>query len=329
MLRVSAALLTLAVAASPANVLHDAMTAPSHLSYVGEVEVLRFGAQKSVAAIYRIEHRAPNLTRRWYLAPQGVYGDSIISRGDTTYSIDVKRDRVVVAEDDAIDDQVAEDDNFTVLSSNYKSKFAPDETFLGRPVRVIVLTNKYTGETTLRARIDAATGLVLEKEQYAANGSLLAETRFLQLRYVDAIPTGVFEVPKGLTRVNGPARSLPSSDLAHVIANAGFHAMGPKYLPEGFVPVEGDIIEIKGVRTLHLLYSDGIRTVSLFQNERATAVDFSHYRASTVTIENHDAQYVEEGPTTLVAWAESGLHFTLVGELSLRELEAIAASVVP
>lgn len=305
------------------------MTAPNRVSYVGEVEELRFGTQKSEAAVYRIEHRAPNLTRRWYLAPSDLYGDSIISRGELTYSIDVKRDRVVVAQDDTIDDQVAEDDNFGVLASNYRSSFAPDDTYDGRPVHVVLLTNKYTGEVTLRARIDAKTGLVLQKEQYAANGSLLSETRFKQIRYVDSIPMGIFEVPKGLRRVNGPARSLPSSDLAHVVSGAGFRAMGPKYLPEGFTPVEGDVIEIKGVRTLHLLYSDGVRTVSLFQNQSAAAVDFSHYRVNATKVENHDAEYVEDGSTTLVAWSADNLHFTLVGELTLRELEKIAASVAP
>jgi negative regulator of sigma E activity len=305
------------------------MSVPDRLSYVGEIAITHFGMQRSEAAIYRIEHRAPNLTRRWYLAPQGLYGDSVISRGDTTFSIDVKRERVIVAQDDAVDDQVAEDDNFGVLSSNYRPSFAPDETVDGRLCHVILLTNKYTGETTMRLCVDAKTGLVLEKEQYSANGSLLTDTRFRQLRYVSEIPMGIFEIPKGLKRVDGPARSLPSSDLANVIKTAGFKALGPKYLPEGFIPVEGDVIEIKGVRTLHLLYSDGIRTVSLFQNQHAAAVDFSHYRVNETTIKDRDAQYVEEGATTLVAWSDSDLHFTLVGELPLLELQKIAASVTP
>jgi outer membrane lipoprotein-sorting protein len=293
------------------------------------VQILRFGTQKSEAAIYRIEHRAPNLTRRWYIAPQSLYGDSVISRGETTYSIDVKRDRVVVAQDDAIDDQVAEDDNFAVLSSNYHASFAPDETFDGRPVRVVLLTNKYTGQTTMRLRIDAKTYLVLEKQTYAANGALASEVRFEQLRYSTQIPAGIFAVPNGMRVVNGPSRELPSSDLQHVVAAAGFAAHGPKYLPEGFTPVEGDVVDIKGVRTLHLLYSDGIRTVSLFQNQGAADIGFQSLHASATKVQDHDAKYVEDGATTLLAWSESGLHFTLVGELSLAELEKIATSVVP
>ncbi len=311
------------------TLLRDAMGAPQQLSYVGEVQTLRFGAQKSEAAIYRIEHKAPDLTRRWYLAPQDLYGDSIISRGDTSYSIDVKRDRVVVTEDDPIDDQVAEDDNFALLNANYNAIYGPDENSNGRAVKVVLLNNKHTGQTTMRVRIDAATKLVLERETYGSNGSLLAQTRFEQLRYTSDIPGAVFDVPAALPRVKGPSRGIPSNNLQELLKTAGFSAHGPKYLPLGFIPVEGDVADVKGIRTLHLLYSDGIRTVSLFQNAKGAAVDMSRYRVSDVHFENKDGQYVQEGPTTLLAWSEAGLHFALVGDLDLNELKRIAASVVP
>ncbi len=323
------ALAATAVEEAPQALLHDAMGAPAQLSYVGEVQTLRFGAQKSEAAIYRIEHRAPDLTRRWYLAPQDLYGDSVISRGDTSYSIDVKRERIIVTEDDAIDDQVAEDDNFALLNANYRAIYGPDETVDGRRVKVVVLNNKHTGQTTMRVRIDADTKLVIEREQYAANGSLVAQTRFEQLRYTNNIPSAVFDVPPSMPRVKGPSRGIPSNDLRELINSAGFAAQGPKYLPEGFTPVEGDVADIKGIRSLHLLYSDGIRTISLFQNAKGAAVDMSHYRQADAHVENHNAQYVQEGPTTLLAWSEAGLHFALVGELDLAELERIAGSVVP
>jgi outer membrane lipoprotein-sorting protein len=309
--------------------LRTALTAPQRISYVGEVQVLRIGSERSDAAIYRIEHRAPNLTRRWYMAPQDLYGDSIITRGSMTYSIDVKRERIVVSQDDEIDDQVAANDNFNVLMSNYKAVYAPDETFDGRHVHVVLLNNRFTGQTTMRVRIDAATRLVLERQQYASNGSLIAQTRLEALRYTNAIPTAIFELPHGLKRINGAARALPSSDIDHVISVAGFKALVPKYLPEGFVPVAGDLIAIKSVPTLHLLYTDGIRTVSLFQNEKDAAIDLSRYRPSATDVAGHAAQYVEDGPTTLLAWSDGSRHFALVGELGLRELEKIGSSVAP
>lgn len=314
---------------SPSALLREAMSAPTTVSYVGEIQTLRFGPQKSEAAIYRIEHRAPDLTRRWYLAPQDLYGDSIISHGETTYSVDVNRSRVVVTQDDAIDDQIAEDDNFALLNTNYTAVFGPDESLDGRPVRVVLLNNRHTGETAMRVRIDTRTKLVISKEQYASNGSIVAQTRFQALRYTNGIPTGIFEVPKAMPRINGPSRGIPSNNLSALVKSAGFAAQGPKYLPEGFVPTAGDVADIKGVRSLHLLYSDGIRTISLFQNAKDAAVDMSRYHPSDTTVEHNAAQYVQEGPTTLLAWSEAGLHLALVGDLNLEELRKIAASVVP
>jgi negative regulator of sigma E activity len=308
--------------------LRDAIAAPDRQSYVGLVQTVEYGSAHADASVYRIEHRAPVLTRRWYLAPQSLYNDQIISRGDTTYNLDVRHKKLIVSRDDAIDDQVAIDDNFALLKKNYRAIPAPDETIAGRTAEAIVLVNRYTGQTVMRIWIDAQTRLVLQKERYAANGAVTYSTRFEQIRYTNDIPRAVFDVPQsGFDRTQGPNHGLPSNDLQAVVRAAGFDAKGPKYLPEGFVPVAGDVTDIKNIRTVHLLYSDGIRTVSLFENARGAAVDLSKFSVRTTKVENGDAQYVETGATTLLAWAHDALHYTLVGELSRDELVRIAASV--
>ena len=314
---------------APADLLRDAMTAPQRISYVGEVAVLRIGQEHSDAEVYRVEHRAPDMTRRWYMAPQELYGDSIITRGATTYSIDVKREEVVVANGEDVDQLVTEQGNFGVLMANYNAVYAPSVTFDGRAADVVLLNNKYTGQTTMRVLVDQATHIMLERQQYASNGSLVAQMRLEQIRYTGAIPTAVFAIPPGLHRVAGTERGTESSDVEHVISSAGFNALEPKYLPEGFSPIAGDVVSIKNVPTLHLLYSDGIRTVSLFQNEKDAAVDLSRYHAITTSVANHPGHYVQEGPTTLLAWSDGNRHFALVGDLSLAELEKIGASVLP
>lgn len=305
------------------------MTAPQHISYVGEIAVLRIGQQHSDAEVYRIEHRAPDMTRRWYLAPQALYGDSIITRGATTYSIDVKGQQVVVSKGEDADREVTENGSFGVLLSNYDAVYGPNETFDARPVKVVLLNNRYTGQTTMRVLIDQSTNLMLERQQYASNGSLVAQTRLEQVRFTGAIPNGVFDIPSGLRRVEGAAHGTESSDVQRVISTAGFDALEPKYLPEGFSPIAGDVVSIKNVPTLHLLYSDGIRTVSLFQNEKDAAVDLSRYHAIVTSVANHPARYVQDGPTTLLSWSDGNRHFALVGDLSLDELEKIGASVLP
>lgn len=278
--------------------------------------------------MYRIEHRAPELTRRWYVAPQSIYGDEILSHGDTVYNVDVKDKKVIVSKDDAIDDQVAMNDNFGLLMRNYRAVLEPDDNIAGRAVNAVAMINKYTGQTVMRLWIDTQTKLVLKKERYASNGAVTYQMRFEQIRYTSGIPKEIFTIPtSGFAREQAPAHAMPSSDLQAVLRTAGFQAKHPKYLPEGFVPVAGDVNDVKGVRTLHLLYSDGIRTVSLFENAGGSAVDLSHFSVHSTKIESKDAQYVEQGATTLLAWSAESLHYALVGELRREELVRIAASV--
>jgi negative regulator of sigma E activity len=315
---------------NPTDLLRQAVAAYSKCSYIGQVQNTNFGTNRTDSVLFRIEHRAPDSTRRWYLAPESLYGDSIISLGDTSYDIDAHNGRIIFTKDDALDDQVAEDDNFGLLLHNYRAIGAPDDNVAGRRTLNVLLINKYTGQTVMRISVDAETKLVLQKERYAQSGSISQQLRFEQIRYTNNIPAELFRVPQsGYQRINGPSHGIPSNDLQAVVRAAGFRALGPKYLPEGFVPVAGDVSEIKGVRTLHLLYSDGLRTVSLFENARGAPVDLSKYATHDVSLRGRSAQYVQDGTTMLLTWGQGNLHFALVGELSRQELVQIASSVAP
>jgi negative regulator of sigma E activity len=308
--------------------LRDAVLAYSQYSYTGQVQNTDFGQARADSVLFRIEHRAPDMTRRWYLAPEDLYGDSIISRGDTSYDVDPHHKQVIVTHDDALDDQVAMDDNFGLLLHNYRAVIGPTDNVAGRKAIDVLLTNRYTGEIVMRIALDAQTKLALEKDRYAPSGSVAHQMRFEQITYTNAIPAAIFGVPSsGYQSKEGPSHGIPSNDLEAVVRAAGFPAAGPKYLPEGFLPITGDVSEIKGVRTLHVLYSDGLRTVSLFENARGAAVDLSKFSVHSTKVRSAAAQYVQDGPTTLLTWASGARHFALVGELSRAELVKIASSV--
>ena len=307
--------------------LRDAVTAYSKYSYVGQVQNIDYGQNRANAVLFRVEHLAPNWTRRWYLAPESLYGDSIISHGDVMYDVDAHSNKLIITHDDALDDQVALDDNFGLLLHNYRAVAGPEDNIAGRRADVVMLVNRYTGERVLRIAVDAQTHLVLQKERYASSGAVTYQMRFEQIRYTGSIPQDMFALPAGYTRLAGPSHGLPSNDFKSVVRVAGFEARSPKYLPEGFVPITGDVSDIHGVRSLHLMYSDGLRTISLFENARGAAVDMSRYAVHASKVRSEDAQYVQEGSTTLLAWASGKLHFALVGELSQEELLRIAGSV--
>lgn len=326
--------LSLAGASSPTArtgdvLLASAMSAPSTVSYTGLVEVIRIGSRTSDVSVYRIEHRAPDLTRRVYSAPADLAGDWVETKGALSFSVDVKRQRIVIEKNDAVDDQLALKDNYQLLLSNYEPQRQANETFDGRSTAVVLLVNRYTHRPAMRMRIDRQSKLVLDKQEFTADGSLVSETRFESVEYAPDVPSSDFALPKQYAIVQGPTFGQPSVNPSDVIRGAGFAAREPKSLPEGFAPVEGNLIEMKGVRTVHLLYSDGIRTVSLFENAGSSAVDMSGLHPQVTSIAGHQAQYAQDGTTALLAWTDGDLHCELVGELGREELQRIAVSIAP
>lgn len=308
-----------------------ATEAPKRISYVGEVQTTRWGANQAVATIVRVEHKAPELTRRTYLAPQSVYGEYTITRGTMSYDFEVNRQVVVSSENLAADNQVALNNNIALVFANYTAVDGPDEAVAGRAAHSVSLVNRHTGERVMRLWIDAETKIVLAKESYHSDGSLATRMRFDEIRFTGDIPTGIFSTttPAGFVSSNGRRFGQPSTDVGAAVRMAGFRPIGPRYLPEGFSIISADASEIKGVKSLHLLYSDGLRNVSLFQNASNAAADFGTLHPSTATFEGHEAQYVKDGPTTLLTWRERDLAFALVGDLDVKELIEIAISVVP
>jgi negative regulator of sigma E activity len=324
-----AATLSLASAGSsgePADgLVFDAISAPVSVSYQGTVEVVRMGNHPQ-ASVYRIEHRAPNLTERVYVSPPSLHGDSMVYRGPECFAVDLRRHRVVQSQNQATDDQIARDGNYLLLRANYRAVKRAPETFDGRAVVPVSLINKYTSRTIVLLRIDATTKLVLDKQQFSSDGSLASEMRFDDVRYAKTLPDADFTVPKQFAVVRGVSVGEPSSDVAAVVRGAGFAARSPKFLPDGFSPVEGHMIVVKRVPTLHLLYSDGIRTVSLFEDTSAD-LDLANLNPQPTTVGGRQAFYAEQGPTTLLTWTDGTLHYTLVGDLQLDEIQKIAASI--
>lgn len=319
-----------ASAQNPMQLLREAADANAHLSYTGQVQHVDFGKSRANAVLFRIEHRAPDLTRRWYLAPDSVYGDSIVNRGDMSYDVDTHAHRIIVSHNDSLSDQVALDDNFGLLERNYRPVLGPGGSVAGRKAIEVILVNRYTGQTVMRVEIDAQTKLVLQKERYSSSGSVTHQIRFENIQYTNNIPLALFTVPSsGYVRMQGVNREPPEDSLQKGVSRAGFKARWPRFLPEGFVPVAAGVSTVKGIQTLHLLYSDGLRTISLFENARGAAVDMSHFAVHSARLGANTARYVEDGPTTLVAWHDDRLHYALVGAISHDELLHIAASVAP
>jgi negative regulator of sigma E activity len=311
----------------PFALLSDVLTAPSKVSYRGVVESVRTGNNGSEASVYRIEHRAPNLTRKTFSAPPQLLGDSEITRDNLKFSIDVKHRRIVETKNEATpEDGRTLGDSEALIRANYRPVRVANGMFDGRPVVAAFLINKHTNRATLFVRVDRETKIVLDKQELGPKGAIVSEIRLEQVQY-GPVPAGNFALPKGYAVVGGPKVMELSSDPNRLIRDAGFAAIKPNALPGGFAPVRGDIVEMHGARTVQLLYSDGIRTVSLFESATPVAPNMAPLHPQSVTVGTHTARYGEDGGDDLLTWTDGKLYYTLVGELGITELANIAGTI--
>ncbi|HTX02166.1 MAG TPA: DUF4367 domain-containing protein [Candidatus Acidoferrales bacterium] len=311
------------------ELLSDAVHARQQISYMAQVQEIHFGPSGAVATIAREEHLAPDQTHTLYLAPQEMYGDSVIIRGAETYSYDAQHQRVVISHGPTLDAQTITNGNLALLLANYHPIISAPEIVAGRPTIPCALVNRFTGERVMRVWIDAQTRLILQKETYHADGTIGSRTQFENIRYTQTIPSALFAtpIPAGYHVVQNQVPTSNANDVERVVKEAGFTPASPRYLPEGFTVVSADVTILKGVKTLHLMYSDGIRSLSLFENATNASTDFGHMKPVATKVENRNALYVIDGSTTFLSWKNSGLTFALVGDLDLKDLKAIAASV--
>jgi negative regulator of sigma E activity len=334
---VIAALPALALAAhkqrpvDPNALVRAAIDAPKHVSYVGQLQTIRWGTRVASATIQRIEHLAPASTRRTFIAPEELYGEYDVTLGTTTTKIDPKLHRAMVTENPASDNVATLNSNIALLAANYRAVAGPAEEVASRQTTTISLVNRYTGELMMRLWIDNATNIVLAKEAYRPDGSLAWRSRFDDIRYTSQIPSDDFSatIPPGFQEVEGRRFADVTDDLQRTFDAAGFQPVNPHYLPDGFRVIGAESSTIDGVHNIHLLYSDGIRTLSLFENDVDSPPDFGGMKPSVTHFDGHDADYVKDGPTMLLTWRAHGIAFTLIGDLDLRGLTDIATSIVP
>jgi sigma-E factor negative regulatory protein RseB len=209
------------------------------------------------------------------------------------------------------------------VSDFYRIEALPATHILGRPARVIAVNPKDQFRFGYRLWLDEKTAMPLKTQLCDSRGQVIEQIFFARLDMPENIPDGDL-APTVRTEGMRWVRQGPSPDNA----SAALAAYRASQLPPGFR------LTIQGAQTLggasapasHLVYSDGVATVSVFVEEQpATAPGVAAAP---------DAQ--PEPPLQGLARVGSGYAFstivqghqvTAVGEVPAQTVEFIAHSV--
>lgn len=197
-----------------------------------------------------------------------------------------------------------------LLSERYELALAGPGRCSGRPGEVVE-ARRPGGTVAGRFWVDAESGLVLRREVYDAHGRLLRSSA-----YVDVV-VGTSLV---LTQ---PVRA---SNAAPRVARDEPAALGlPAELPGGYSLFEVERPLHDGTPVLHLAYSDGLSTVSLFRRPGRLGDDVPDgYRKKEVD----GTRVLVGGTPERVVWEGGGDVLTLLADADQDDLLA-AVAVLP
>ncbi|HEY3284813.1 MAG TPA: sigma-E factor regulatory protein RseB domain-containing protein [Armatimonadota bacterium] len=209
------------------------------------------------------------------------------------------------------------EERLSLLLRNYRLKREGTGQVAGRKATVLSISPRRPGNPSQTLWIDDDTGIVLRNQLRNCFGAMVSDTAFVKL---DLNP--------------GPANKLPFPDPPKR-PEPGFLLLRPTYVPTGYQYVATEGIEIRGQQAAHLMYTDGLNTISLFQRIRKDEppVDDPH----------RDGPRRDPHPGPLPPWARRGdphkapiqivkrhledRSVTLIGDIPRPELEKMAGSL--
>jgi hypothetical protein len=201
------------------------------------------------------------------------------------------------------------------LRDKYEVGLGPTSQLDTGPAVAVELREHVSGVLREVLHVDEETGLVVRRDTFAPDGRPLRVVAYTSVH----VATGVLEAPDG-EGLEVEAVSLAPTDLAE-LRGRGF--VVPEELPARYELLGGYEVEGATVPTLHLVYTDGLYTLSIFEQQG---------RLSRSALDGATRLRTESGGTVWrwpgseprrVVWPGDGLTFTGLTDAPVDELLAV------
>lgn len=313
---------------NPATLYQRSLQADDLYSYRGRQITTYWRTGRAVAVI--VSHRAPTLRRIDYLAPDAQRGRCVAEDGAQEWQYDPRHrqllHRRLAPNAEAVADAA---ERYDLLRANYVLQVLPQSrTWADRKVFLVTITRRSDRTTARRLWIDAATGLVLKRENYREGGKLALTVAYSDVSFHAPLPRAQFTLsalakrPGVKTVEEKPSGEIPVS-LGAVANQFGGAARAPARLA-GYRLVSAALTHER--KTLHLRYSDGLTLVSLFEQRRTQLRRPTRVPPTMrpTRVGRRDGYVARHSALTALNWDAGPLNLTLMGEVAESALRGLA-----
>jgi len=269
--------------------------------------------------------------RMEYLEPEEAKGRIVYSDGQTQWQFE-PRHKLLATTNLIPESAQNERDTEDLIAQNYKIVLvSEDERVAGRTAYLLELLPRQEEKSSQKRWIDRQTFRTLRVETHYPDGILARMVAYTDLTLPAKVSPSDFVPPStplhpGLVPVTTPVSStvlpLPASNDTRPALTGSLHALGLHAAgTAGFQLTQVASSAVKQARTAHLLYSDGIETISIFvQNGQmpalANAPGWHEIQIGTrKAFENLD------GHLDAIVWTQNGYRYTTVSHLGPRALQ--------
>lgn len=193
-------------------------------------------------------------------------------------------------------------------------------TVAGRPTRELDATDRRHGKVRERLYLDESTSLMLRREQLDTRGRTVRAVGFTSI----GGPSGALVGALPAEAPTVPARS--TSRQPHVLHEVTAPFRAPRDAGDRFQLV-GRYDEAHG--TLHLFYSDGLYSVSVFEQKGDLDPTGLPAGAEPRTVQGRDVrQYLTPGGVVMV-WQSDDVVYTSVSDAPVDQIDQVLADFGP
>jgi outer membrane lipoprotein-sorting protein len=294
------------------------------LDYVG-VQRTQAGSKSSEQKVIEDTH---GHMRQEYLSPSGFQGDIVLTAPNNFYHYHAHQNRTDVA-DWPISTEIKDQAVIRMIRNGQATlAITGQETVAGRDCAILTLSWQHPGaqaETQRRLWVDTASGIVVRREQWNAQGQISASYMTSITVGPDAgVATKDFNpglLPKSARQeAVYPLDTPPYASVAQAEGQAGFHIQEPAQIAENYT-LDGVWVFGRNRKTSVLLrYTSGVNHFSLFERP-----------AYNLTPQQLSRPYRRSG-ASLQRWVATlpdgnSLHILYIGHLAPNEVQVIHDSM--
>lgn len=203
-----------------------------------------------------------------------------------------------------------------LVRRNFVVSLEGSDDVLGRPVHIVLVRTR-AGQPVQRLWIDRSSGLPLRRKFYHENGQLVRQTAFVSL--TERTPSFA-TVPVATVPVR---RSTGTVDVAALRAQG----WSVPAAPDGMVAYDAVVSGTGAAAVLHLAFTDGIQSMSLFEQRGRLEDSGAALRGWRRTRIDGTRVWISGGYPHRAVWASGEHVYTVVTECPEQSVEQMVRSL--